>query len=65
MTPRPLATTEEVAAHLRCTPNALKIMRHLGKGPRFIKIGTRVLYDWDDVDTYLAANTATRTGVAS
>ena len=65
MTPRPLATTDEVAEHLRMTRGALAIMRHRGEGPKFVKVGSRVRYDWSDVEAYTAANTTTRTGVAS
>jgi hypothetical protein len=59
--PRPLATTEEVAAYLRKTPQALGTMRYLGTGPKFKKLGSRVYYDWVDVFAWIESNTRQRT----
>lgn len=64
-TPPPLATAKEVAAYLRTTPASLAQMRYLGNGPRFRKVGSRVLYDWADVTAWVDAHAATSTGVAS
>ena len=53
-----LATTKEVAAHLRMTEAALRQLRHEGKAPPAAKVGPRLLWDWDDVDEWLAARTS-------
>jgi len=36
-------------------------MRYRGIGPKFIKVGQKVLYRWSDVNAYLDANTVQRT----
>ena len=50
-----LLTTDEVAAGLRTTPDTLKYWRHVGRGPRYIRRGRRVLYDEADVEAYVTA----------
>lgn len=52
-----LARPAEVAEYLLTTEKALTAMRHRGTGPPFVKVGTRVLYRWTDVDEYLKAQT--------
>ncbi|MFE3441661.1 helix-turn-helix transcriptional regulator [Nocardia sp. NPDC059180] len=52
----------EVAPMLRTTPQGLAQLRYLGKGPKFIKRGARVLYRRSDIEDYLTANTRTSTG---
>ena len=47
-------TQEQLAARWHMSPRTLEQWRWLGKGPRFLKIGARVLYDEDDVDEYEA-----------
>lgn len=47
-------TTEEVAAITRSTPSTVRYWRHIGKGPRGIKRGKRVLYAESDVAAWLA-----------
>lgn len=64
-TRRPLATPAEVAEYLRTTPESLAQMRYRGTGPRFTKPCGRVLYQWSDVDEWVATHSATSTGVAS
>lgn len=44
--------TEEAAEYLGLRPGTLEVWRSLGKGPRYVKLGTRVLYDADDLDTF-------------
>ena len=48
-------TTEELAQLLRTSPETVRYWRHIGKGPRSFKIGRRVLYSAEDVETFLAA----------
>ena len=43
------------------TQGGLAQLRYRGNGPKFIKVGGRVLYRWSDVNAYLDANTMTRT----
>ena len=49
-------TTEEAAALIRVAPKTLENWRVLGKGPKFIKAGGRVLYSASDVLEYLNSN---------
>lgn len=37
-------TTDEVAAQFRTSPATVRYWRHIGYGPRGIKVGKRVLY---------------------
>lgn len=55
----------EVAPMLKTTVQGLAQKRYLGRGPKFIKHGSRVLYRRSDVEDYLAANTRTSTGARS
>jgi len=55
------ALPAEVAPVLRTTEGGLAQMRYRGNGPKFIKVGARVLYRWSDVNAYLDANTMIRT----
>ena len=48
-------TQEQLAARWHMSPRTLEQWRWLGKGPRFLKIGARVLYDEDVVEDYEAA----------
>ncbi|MFD6860740.1 helix-turn-helix transcriptional regulator [Rhodococcus sp. NPDC060090] len=61
MTQAHLATTEEVAEYLRTTPAKLANDRYRGIGPKFVKHGRRVLYRWEDVETFVRANLMART----
>lgn len=49
-------TQEQLAARWHMSPRTLEQWRWLGKGPRFLKIGARVLYDEPDVEDYEAAH---------
>lgn len=55
---RRLGTTRQVAEYLHMTTNALHLLRHEGKAPPAAKVGTRLLWAWDDVDEWLAARTS-------
>jgi hypothetical protein len=46
-------TTTEVAELVRTSPATVRYWRYLGRGPTGIKVGKRVLYDADDVRTWL------------
>ena len=47
-------TTAAVAELLRTSPETVRYWRHIGSGPRSFKVGRRVLYDSNDVTTWLA-----------
>lgn len=51
----PKLNTAEAAAYLGVRPNTLEIWRCKHRGPKYAKLGTRVLYDPDDLDEYYAA----------
>ncbi|WP_145013436.1 helix-turn-helix transcriptional regulator [Mycobacterium marseillense] len=51
----------EVAKALFTSEAGLAQMRYRGTGPKFVKVGRRVLYRWSDVHAYLDANTCQRT----
>lgn len=55
MTKKPKLNTEEVAAYYGIKKNTLEIWRCKHKGPRYYKLGTRVLYDMDDLEEFFAA----------
>ncbi len=55
------ALPAEVAQVLRTTEGGLAQLRYRGNGPKFIKVGGRVLYRWSDIYAYLDANTMNRT----
>jgi predicted DNA-binding transcriptional regulator AlpA len=55
-TPDPYLVTEEVAALFRTSPSTVRYWRHLGKGPRSIKVGRRVLYRQSDVQAWADAH---------
>ena len=55
------ALPSEVAAALGTTEAGLSQMRFRGTGPRYCKVGRRVMYRWSDVRAYLDANVMQRT----
>jgi predicted DNA-binding transcriptional regulator AlpA len=54
-TASPLLKTKEVADILRKTPEAVRMMRHRGGGPRGTRVGRDVLYARAAVDAWLTA----------
>lgn len=54
-------TQEQLAEHWQISPRTLEQWRWLGKGPRFLKIGARVLYRREDVETWEAAQVCQNT----
>ena len=55
MSNKPKMNTQEAADHFRIARNTLEVWRCKHKGPRYSKIGTRVLYDPDDLEAFFAA----------
>lgn len=45
-------TTVEVADRLRTPVETVRYWRYVGKGPRWAKVGRRVLYDLADVEAF-------------
>ena len=45
-------TQEQLAERWHMSPRTLEHWRWLGKGPKFLKIGARVLYDEDVVEDF-------------
>lgn len=54
-------TQEQLAARWQISPRTLEQWRWLGKGPRFLKIGARVLYDEAEIETFEAGHVCRNT----
>lgn len=50
-------STKQAADHLGLSPWTLLKWRKLGRGPAFIRLGSRVRYDCAALDEYLVAHT--------
>jgi hypothetical protein len=48
--------TVEAAQYLGVKRGTLEVWRSLGKGPRYIKLGTRVVYEIHDLDAFAASH---------
>lgn len=55
MTKKPKLSTQEAADYYGVKRNTLEIWRCKHKGPRYYKLGSRVLYDIDDLEEFFAA----------
>lgn len=55
MTTQQKFNTEEAASYLGIKRNTLEVWRCKHKGPRYSKIGTRVLYDVNDLEAFFTA----------
>lgn len=49
-----LLTTEEFADLIRTPESTVRYWRHVGTGPRGVRIGRRVLYRRTDIDEWIA-----------
>lgn len=54
-------TQQQLAERWQMSPRTLEQWRWLGKGPRFLKIGARVLYREEDVDVWEGAQVCQNT----
>jgi hypothetical protein len=45
-------TPDEAGAHLKLSPRTLEKMRTIGGGPRFRKLGRRVIYSLQDLEAW-------------
>jgi len=52
----PRLTVTEAAAYIPMPKRTLEKLRTAGGGPRFIKLGKRVLYDVVDLDAWMEAH---------
>ncbi len=52
-----LLTQEEAAVFLHKSPRVLRLWRTAGIGPAYVKLGKTVLYNRDDLITYVRSNT--------
>ena len=52
-----LLTAKQLAERLQCPERTLEHWRRVGSGPRFTRLGRRVLYPADGVDAWLASRT--------
>lgn len=52
-------TTEEAAEYLRVSNDWLRRLRSQGKGPRYAKLGNKVVYRKADLDAFVNANVVT------
>lgn len=52
---RQLLTTAQAAAYLHLSPSTLEKMRCYGRGPKYLKVGGRVLYRTADLEAFLEA----------
>jgi excisionase family DNA binding protein len=46
-------TTDDLAERLRTSPRTIRHWRQIGKGPKGVKIGRRVLYDAKEIDRWI------------
>lgn len=52
-----LLTTEETSDYLQVSTKTLERMRTSGSGPKFKKIGRRVVYSTNDIEDWLKIQT--------
>lgn len=48
-----LLRTDEVAEYLGLSPGTLRFWRYIGRGPRYLKVGTAVRYNHADILEWL------------
>jgi excisionase family DNA binding protein len=48
-------STKEAAAYLGVKRNTLEVWRCQSRGPKYAKIGSRVLYDQDDLEAFFVS----------
>jgi predicted DNA-binding transcriptional regulator AlpA len=53
---RCLMNVQETSHYMNVAVNTLAAWRVQERGPAYIKLGSKVVYDRDDVDAWLAAN---------
>jgi len=56
MSRKPKLNTHEAAVYLGVKPNTLEIWRCQHRGPKYAKLGSRIVYDPDDLDAFFKAH---------
>jgi predicted DNA-binding transcriptional regulator AlpA len=56
-----LLDQREASALLKLSERTLERLRHAGDGPRYSKLGRRILYRQADLETWIASNLRTST----
>ena len=51
--PRRCLSVREAAVYLNAAPQTLYNWRHLGQGPPYVRIGSRVVYRIEDLEAWL------------
>jgi hypothetical protein len=62
---RPKLRTEQAAEYTAVGNSTLEKLRLTGGGPTYIKVGKVVVYDPDDLDSWLSAHRRLSTSVAA
>jgi len=57
----PFLTVTEVAQLLRCSASSLNKWRLIGRGPRFVRVGSRIRYRPADIAAFVAEQTRAST----
>lgn len=52
---------EQAAKHVNLSTKTLQRYRTTGKGPLFIKVGARILYDLSDLDAFMESHKVSST----
>jgi hypothetical protein len=65
MSGKPKLNTHEAAAYLGVRPNTLEVWRCKHRGPKYAKLGSRIVYDPEDLDAYFAASLITPRSIES
>ena len=50
--PDQILSPAQLALHIPFSVKALESMRHRGRGPKYTKLGSRILYKWSDVQDW-------------
>jgi hypothetical protein len=59
MSGKPKLNTIEAAAYLGVKPNTLEVWRCKHRGPKYAKLGSRIVYDPDELEAFFAARSIT------
>ena len=55
--PLALVPSDVVARQLGVKPQTLRMWRHAGRGPRYVRIGNRAVYRRADIDAWITERT--------
>jgi hypothetical protein len=59
MSSKPKLNTHEAAAYLGVKPSTLEVWRCKHRGPGYAKLGSRIVYDPDELEAFFAARSIT------